>query len=82
MSRQRVTERVAHGGHHISTKDILRRFPRSLHNLLNEFSGAVDHCLCFMNDSEDPILIFEQEGENRVVLNQSYYQLIKKEAIL
>ncbi len=82
MSRQRVAERVAHGGHNIPTKDIMRRFPRSLHNLLNEFSSAVDHCLCFMNDGKDPILVFEQEGENRLILNQNYYQLIKKEAVL
>jgi len=39
----------------------MRRFPRSLHNLLNEFSRAVDHCLCFMNDAKAPILVFEQE---------------------
>ncbi len=77
MSRQRVAERVAHGGHNILTKDIMRRFSRSLHNLLNEFSGAVDRCLCFMNDGKDPILVFEQEGENRLILNQNYYQLIK-----
>ena len=35
MSRQRVAERVAHGGHNIPVKDIIRRFPRSLNNLLN-----------------------------------------------
>ncbi len=32
MSRLRVTERVAHGGHAIPDVDIVRRFPRSLHN--------------------------------------------------
>jgi predicted ABC-type ATPase len=30
LSRQRVAERVAHGGHAIAPADIARRFPRSL----------------------------------------------------
>ena len=28
----------------------------SLNNLLLLFSEVVDHCICFMNDSENPIL--------------------------
>ncbi len=40
MSKLRVAERVAHGGHSIPIQDIERRFPRSLQNLLNEFSFA------------------------------------------
>ena len=35
LSRQRVAERVLHGGHNIPVVDIERRFPRSLDNLLN-----------------------------------------------
>jgi len=50
--------------------------------LLNEFSSAVDYCLCFMNDGQDPVLVFEQEGETRIILNLNYYQLIQKEAEL
>ena len=34
MSKLRVAERVAHGGHSIPAKDIERRFARSLQNLL------------------------------------------------
>ncbi|MBE9062392.1 zeta toxin family protein [cf. Phormidesmis sp. LEGE 11477] len=33
-SKLRVAERVAHGGHSIPMRDIERRFPRSLRNLL------------------------------------------------
>lgn len=82
MSKQRVAERVAHGGHNISIKDIERRFSRSLNNLLNEFSGKVDQCSCFMNDSKSPTLIFEQQGKNRKVFHEDYYRLIQKEAEL
>lgn len=48
MSRLRVAERVAHGGHNIPLSDIERRFPRSLRNLLNDFSYASDRTQCFM----------------------------------
>jgi predicted ABC-type ATPase len=51
MSRQRVAERVAHGGHAIDDTDVARRFPRSLFNLLNDDAGAVDSTRCFMNRS-------------------------------
>lgn len=54
MSKMRVAERVAHGGHNIPVKDIERRFPRSLSNLFQNFSSIVDHCLCFMNDRGTP----------------------------
>jgi predicted ABC-type ATPase len=80
VSKLRVAERVAHGGHNIPVRDIQRRFPRSLHNLLNEFSHRVDRCLCFMNDGESPLLVFEQVGENRDVRHEDYYQLLQKEA--
>jgi len=44
--KQRVAERVAHGGHDIPSGAIKRRFPRSLNNLFNLFSQEVDHCIC------------------------------------
>lgn len=79
MSKLRVAERVAHGGHNIPEQDIERRFPRSLNNLLNVFSQAADRCVCFMNDGENPVLVFEQQGENRDILQEDYYHLMMKE---
>ncbi len=79
MSKLRVAERVAHGGHNIPIHDIERRFPRSLNNLFNLFSKAVDHCICFMNDGADPVLLFEQCGENRKIAHEAYYQQLLKE---
>lgn len=72
VSRLRVAERVAHGGHNIPTKDIQRRFPRSLSNLLNDFSPLVDQCQCYFNADEEPVLIFEQQGLQRTVYEQIY----------
>ena len=80
MSMLRVAERVAHGGHNIPISDIERRFPRSLHHLLNEFSHRVDACTCFMNNGESPVLVFEQNGNDRNIVHDDYYQLLLKES--
>lgn len=80
MSKLRVAERVAHGGHNIPVMDIGRRFPRSLRHLLNEFSHRVDSCTCFMNDGESPVLVFEQRGDDRTIVHNDYYQLLLEEA--
>jgi len=79
MSKLRVAERVAHGGHDIPAKDIERRFPRSLRHLFDDFSHQVDRCVCFMNDGESPVLVFEQRGNNRDVIHEDYYQLLLEE---
>lgn len=80
MSKARVAERVKHGGHNIPQQDIERRFARSLHNLLAEFSYAVDGCLCFINIGDDPILVFEQQDEQRNVIHDAFYQHLLTEA--
>jgi predicted ABC-type ATPase len=80
MSKQRVAERVAHGGHNIPASDIERRFPRSLSHLLDDFSHRVDSCLCFMNDGESPVLIFEQKGGDRDIVHEEYFHLLIEEA--
>jgi predicted ABC-type ATPase len=80
MSRLRVAERVAHGGHDIPLKDIERRFSRSLQNLLNQFSYAVDRAQCFMNNGDTPQPVFIQQGENREILNLKLFQQLTQEA--
>ena len=80
LSKQRVAERVDHGGHNIPLKDIERRFSRSLNNLLQEFSAIVDRCICFMNEDENPTIIFEQKKTDRRVIHDDYYQILVKGA--
>lgn len=80
MSRLRVAERVAHGGHAVPLADIERRFPRSLRHLLDDFSHRVDRCTCFMNDGENPVLVFEQCGADRDIVHADYYQRLIDEA--
>lgn len=80
MSKLRVAERVAHGGHNIPVADIERRFARSLGNLLNSFSTQVDACRCFMNSDASPELVFEQQGKVRNIIHADYYRHLQQEA--
>ncbi|MCL7462156.1 zeta toxin family protein [Pseudomonas sp. NW5] len=80
MSRLRVAERVSHGGHSIAPQDIERRFPRSLHNLLNAFAPCVDSCQCFINTGALPEPVAEWQAGQLSILNPSWYQHLLKES--
>jgi predicted ABC-type ATPase len=80
MSRLRVAERVAHGGHSIADADIVRRFPRSLRNLLDVYSSAVDHTRCLLNSGPFPEIVFVQDGDKRTIFSQTVYDQLVKEA--
>jgi predicted ABC-type ATPase len=80
LSRLRVAERVAHGGHSIAPADITRRFPRSLRNLLDEYAGAVDHARCLLNTAQSPDIVFIQDGGKRTILNQTVHDYLVREA--
>ena len=80
MSKLRVAERVAHGGHNIPAADIERRFARSLANLLDVFSVEVDACRCFMNSASTPALVFEQQGTLRNVVAPHHFSHLQAEA--
>jgi len=78
LSRLRVAERVAHGGHAIAAADIDRRFPRSLRNLLELYAGEVDETTCFLNSAAIPEVVFTQQGPRRTILQQAVYdQLVQ-----
>ena len=69
----------------ISYKDIERRFPRSLHNLLYSYSTLCDMTQCFENSASVPVfsvpvLIFEQQKENREIHSQQIFARIEQEA--
>ncbi|WP_217994461.1 AAA family ATPase [Vreelandella jeotgali] len=80
MSRLRVAERVSHGGHLIPLKDIQRRFPRSLYNLLMLYAPSVSRARCFMNAGDTPQPVFEQVGQERQVLDNQHYSRLVREA--
>lgn len=80
LSKLRVAERVAHGGHNIPLADIERRFPRSLHNLLYHYSNEVDLTRCFLNNATEPELVFTQQGTQRRIINQTLHDMLLREA--
>lgn len=82
MSRLRVAERVAHGGHNIPAYDIVRRFPRSIYNLFRVFAPLVNQTRCFMNSGELAELVFQQNGDQLEVFNSDLFKLLQQEAKL
>ncbi len=82
ISKMRVAERVAHGGHNIPESDIERRFPRSLRNLLAEFSSKADRTRCLMNGGENPSLVFVQQREDRTIIDRTLFTLLTHQARL
>ena len=74
MSRLRVKERVKHGGHDVPTNVISRRFLRTLKNLLADYAGAASKTRCIMNSSYQPLHVFEQNGDHRVVYKTALYE--------
>jgi len=75
-SHERVRERVLAGGHSIPSVDIERRFPKSLQNLLSDFSDTVDRTRCLLNHSDVPSLIFHQTKEGRIIHKQEQYDAL------
>lgn len=74
LSAERVAERVRHGGHDIPMQSILRRYPRSLNNLLKLYAPLCDTTICMDNSSKTPQLIFTQTEEERTIENHLIYQ--------
>jgi len=74
MARDRVAERVAHGGHDIPDADIERRFHRSLSNLFGHYAATVDRTVCFSNAGQLPEKVFTQRGQDCEVLKPALYR--------
>lgn len=80
LSRLRVAERVAHGGHNIPAAAIERRFARSLHNLFTRYAPRVSRARCYLNNERVPIPVFEQQGEHRDIMNVQACEHLQREA--
>lgn len=80
MSRGRVAERVAHGGHDIPQAAIQRRFGRSLYNLYIGYAPAVSRARCYLNSGEAPAAVFVQRGVLLDVQDDDAHQHLRSEA--
>ncbi|MEQ1529584.1 MAG: hypothetical protein ABL925_09720, partial [Methylococcales bacterium] len=68
-------------GHNIPADDIIRRFPPSLYNLLNLFAPLVDQTRCFINDDDQPELVFRQQGNRREIFHLELFELLQQESL-
>lgn len=75
-----MCERVAHGGHSIADADIVRRFPRTLRNLLDVHAAEVHHTHCLLNSGPVPETVFVQHGGERAIINPLVYDQLVEEA--
>lgn len=80
LAKQRVAERVAHGGHDIPQRDIERRFYRSLSNLFACYLDAVDRTVCYLNEGETPESVFVQTRKNLIVDRDDVLSIMKEQA--
>lgn len=79
MSKQRVAERVAHGGHNIPQADIRRRFPRSLSNLFGPYGEAASRVRCFLNENRTPVPVFERKEAEHKVYDESLFNILRSQ---
>lgn len=81
MSKLRVAERVAHGGHDIPLAAIERRFSRSLAHLFSLGPGHADQIRCFLNSGNAPIPVFIQRNGEREILDVDILAHLQREAM-
>ena len=80
MSLSRVAERVRHGGHDVPRDVILRRFAKSLYNLLYLYAEKTSMTRCFMNMNNLPEPVFVQSGQQRTIVDEYWFERLVKEA--
>ena len=78
MSAERVAERVSHGGHAIPHEAIVRRYPRSIANLLNHYAPLCDATVCLDNSKTEPELIFTQNKTGRFIAHPGLYRQLQR----
>lgn len=78
ISRERVAERVEHGGHHVPEKFLVRRYPRSVANLLDLYAPMVSSTICYDNSTTTPELIFTETKAGRTIANQELFDALQQ----
>ncbi len=73
MSIERVAERVTHGGHDIPREVIIRRYYRSIDNLLNDYALLCSNTICLDNSLPVPEIIFIEDETGRSIKHSELY---------
>lgn len=80
FSKSRIRERVKDGGHDVPDDTIYRRFPRTMHNLIEIYIPLCDKVLCYDNSGPKPIPVFEQDGKDQRIFIQNIYERILRQS--
>jgi predicted ABC-type ATPase len=80
FSRNRIRERVKHGGHNIPEETIYRRFPRIMHNFIKIYMPLCDKILCYDNSGMNPVPVFEQKGKEQHIYIHDIYKRIMRQS--
>lgn len=80
VSVNRVAERVKHGGHNIAPEAILRRYSRSVRNLIELYSPVCSSVLCSDHSGSFPEPIFYQDAAGRIIYDSSRFEALKRSA--
>lgn len=78
FSKERVLERVEHGGHNIPDAAIARRYPRTIKNLFELYAPLCDELFFYDNSEPEPELIFEETQDGRRIFNEGRFKEIQK----
>ncbi len=80
LAIERVKDRVAQGGHNVPTKDIKRRFERSIRNFFEQYRLLTDKWILFDNAGTKPKIIARKDNFNIKIINRSLFESITKKA--
>ena len=75
----RVRNRVSAGGHHVPTKDVVRRFYRSKHNFWCTYRDLVDRWSLFYNSAEHFQEVASGEGNQVTITNEDFFELFMRD---
>ncbi len=78
FSKERVLERVEHGGHNIPDTAIARRYPRTIKNLFELYAPLCDELFFYDNSEPEPELIFEETQDGRRIFNEERFKELQK----
>ncbi|MCQ2114435.1 MAG: zeta toxin family protein [Bacteroidaceae bacterium] len=74
---RRVAQRVAEGGHNISTDIIKRRYHKGIENLFNIYMPIVDSWALIANNTNPPVVIASNTDGGVCIYDEELYQIMK-----
>lgn len=76
FSARRVASRVANGGHDIPAEAIMRRYAKSISNIVNLYMGLADYVAVWDNSAEKPHRIYERDEEGESIFDGAIWARI------